>query len=161
MDDVVDRMSDAADQAQVQLMISMGATSEQVEATEARLAEKRASKQVARDGLPPPAPLAAVASAAPAAAAASAALTAAGFAAKRKTGWSDFDLRSKDVTVHACVSRENFLPGSEDRGEQGLAAPLWRGRQAFATSLARTPPPRCMPPISSSRGNIGEVIKGR
>ena len=43
MDDVVDRMSDAVDQAQVQLMISMGATSEQVEATEARLAEKRAS----------------------------------------------------------------------------------------------------------------------
>merc|ERR1719502_1290201 len=54
MDDAIDRVSDAADRAQVRLAISMGASPEQAEQIEARLSAKQATKKAARDGAKPP-----------------------------------------------------------------------------------------------------------
>ena len=106
MDNAVDRMSDAADEAQIELMISMGATAEQVNTTRERLAAKQANKRAARDGLPPPAS-ANPALADTAANTAPAATTAS--SVKRKTGWKapqDAQTRSKALQDGAPAAPE-------------------------------------------------------
>lgn len=100
MDSAVDRVSDAADQAQVELMISMGAASEQVDELVARQAAKQAAKKAARDGLPPPASSVA------------AATTTAPKATKARTGWKapqDAQTRAKALQDGAPPAPEGML----------------------------------------------------
>ena len=54
IDNAVDSLGDAADQAQVRLAVEMGAKPEDVDALVARMAARKAAKQAARDGKPPP-----------------------------------------------------------------------------------------------------------
>lgn len=65
MDDAMAKLSDAADQAQVQTAIAMGATQEQVDEMRSRMTMKAAAKRALRDGQPPPAPPPAAATTAP------------------------------------------------------------------------------------------------